>query len=210
MSDLQDGVLKPLPGPLPEGERVLWQRSPSWQAYSKRVFHVSKFALYFLIVITWVAVSRSVSGGVASGLSSLIWTVPLALIVVGMLGLMGWLYARTTVYTMTSKRLIIQSGLAFTTAVNLPFSKLDKADLRTFSDGTGDIELAMSGPRLLYSMVWPNTRLLKLKRPAPVLWGLPEPSRVADLLSDALSADNQPGETPAENRNEALQDAAAS
>jgi hypothetical protein len=210
LSDFQDGVLKPLPGPLPEGERVLWQRSPSWQAYSKRVFHVSKFVLYFLVVITWVAVSRSLSGGMSSGLNSLIWTVPLALIVVGMLSLMGWMYARTTVYTMTSKRLIIQSGLAFTTAVNLPFSKLDKADLKTFADGTGDIELSMSGTRMLYSMIWPNARLLKLKRPAPMLWALPEPNRVAELLSNALAADNQPGESPAENRVEALRDAAAS
>lgn len=191
---MQEEALKPLPGPLPEGEHVIWQRSPSWQAFAQRVFHLYKFGVYFLVIIAWVAISAALGGGgLSDAMRSLSWTLPPALGVVGMLALLAWLYSRTTVYTMTNKRVIIQSGLAFTTAVNLPFSKLDKADLKTFDDGTGDIELSMSGPRMLYSMIWPNTRLFNLKRPAPVLWALPEPKRVAQLLGEALAADQQAG-----------------
>jgi hypothetical protein len=188
---MQEGSLKPLPGPLPEGERVLWQRSPVWQSYGRRVFHVYKIAVYFLVIIAWVAISAGLRGGPADALRSMVWTLPPALGVVLMLAFLAWLYGRTTVYTITNKRVIMQSGLAFTTAVNLPFSKLYSADMKTFDDGTGDIDLSMSGPRILYSMIWPNNRLLALKRPTPVLWALPEPHQAAEVLGQALATEQQ-------------------
>lgn len=189
MSEIQDENIKPLPGPLPEGERVLWQRSPSWQPFGRRVFQIYKIALYFLLIIGWVAISALLNGGWQDAVRSLIWTLPPALAVLLMLAFFAWLYGRTTVYTITSKRVIIQSGLAFTTAVNLPFKKLFSADMKTFSDGTGDIQLSMSGPRILYSMIWPNNRMLSLKRPTPVLWAVQEPHQAAEILGEALAAE---------------------
>ena len=181
----------PLPGPLPDGEHVLWQRSPVWQAYGRRVFHVYKIALYFLIIIAWVAGSALLSGGLADALRSMIWTVPPALAVIVILSLLAWLYGRTTVYTFTNKRVIVQSGLAFTTAINLPFSKLQSADMKTFDDGSGDIQLTMTGPRILYSMIWPNCRLFAVKQPLPMLWAVPEPQQAARILGEALEAEQR-------------------
>ncbi|MEE4639700.1 MAG: photosynthetic complex putative assembly protein PuhB [Wenzhouxiangella sp.] len=192
MSEIKEESLHPLPAPLPEGERVLWQRSPVWQAFARRVFHSYKIALYFLLIIAWVAISAGSGGGWSDAGRSLLWTIPPALAVVLLLAFLAWLYARTTVYTITNKRVIVQSGLAFTTAVNLPFSKLDRADMQTFDDGTGDIELTMSGPRILYSMIWPNNRLFALKRPVPILWALPNPHRAAEVLGEALAVEQQP------------------
>lgn len=194
MSEIRVKEIKPLPEPLPEGEHVLWQRSPSWRPYSRRVFQIDKIAIYFALMVLWVAVSAYMDTG--NGfvvLGALAWSVPLALAVLGMLALVAWLYAINSVYTITNKRVVIQSGLAFQTAVNLPFSKINSADLTTFEDGTGDIELLMGGPRLLYSMVWPNVRLFKLKRPVPVMRALPSPQLVAETLGKALAAD-QPAE----------------
>jgi hypothetical protein len=100
------------------------------------------------------------------------------------------------VYTITNKRVVIQSGIALQSSTNLPFSKIDRADLKTFRDSTGDIDLEMSGPRLLYSMVWPHVRFFRLKRPRPVMRGIVNPEKVAELLGKALAAD-QPAESPA-------------
>jgi hypothetical protein len=173
---------------------VLWQRSPSWRPYSRRVFQIDKIAIYFALIVLWVATSAYLDTGNGFAiLRALAWSVPPALAVLGMFTLVAWLYAITSVFTITNKRVIIQSGLAFQTAVNLPFSKINSADLTTFEDGTGDIELLMGGPRLLYSMIWPNVRLLKLKRPVPVLRALAEPELAAEVLGKALAAD-QPAE----------------
>lgn len=188
MSEIRIKAIKPLPEPLPEGEHVLWQGSPAWLPYSRRVFQLFKIALYFMAVIAWVAVSAYRGAGEwAAVAQSMSWALPPVLGVVGVLALIGWLYARTTVFTITSKRVIIQSGLALPAAINLPFSKISKADMKTFSDGTGDIELTMTGPRLLYSMIWPNVRQLRLNRPTPVLRALDQPETVASVLGKALT-----------------------
>jgi len=197
LSELDKGSLHPLPAKLPEGERVLWQRSPVWQPYARRVFHAYKIAVYFLLIILSVALSAASGSGWDDAARSLLWTVPPSLAVILLLAFLAWLYSRTTFYTITNKRVIIQNGLAFTTAVNLPFSKLDSADMRTFADGTGDIDLTMSGPRILYSMIWPNNRLFAIKRPVPVLWALAQPKETAEVLAKALAADEQSSEESA-------------
>lgn len=192
MSEIRVKSIKPLPEPLPEGERLLWQDSPAWRPFSRRVFQLDKIALYFLVIIVWVAISAYINtGDWAAILRSLTWAVPPALGVMILLGLFAWLYARTTVFTITSKRIIIQSGLALPSAVNLPFTKVGSADMKTFKDSTGDIELSMSGPRLLYSMLWPNLRQLRLNNPTPMLRALRHPHKVAEILAQALTADQQ-------------------
>lgn len=193
MSDIRIRQLRPLPEALPEDERVLWQRSPEWRPYSRRIFQVDKIALYFFIVVCWVAIAAYIdNGGWQALFRSLAWSIPPAVGVIGLLALVAWLYARTTVYTITTKRVIIQSGLAVPSAVNLPFTKVQSADMKTFTDTTGDIELSMSGPRLLYSMLWPNARLFRLKRPVPVMRAIPQPEAVAEILGQALDSDQQP------------------
>ena len=205
MSEIRVKALKPLPEPLPEGERVLWQHTPAWRPYSRRVFHIDKIALYFLVIIAWVATSAYLNTGESMAvLRSLALAVPAALGALLLLALIAWLYARTSVYTITNKRVVIQSGLAFETSVNLPFNNVSSADMKTFKDGTGDIELSMSGPRLLYSMLWPNVRFLRLNRPKPVMRALDHPHRVAEILGQALAAD-QPSETASKPDAQALE-----
>jgi fumarate reductase subunit C len=197
LSEIRIKQVRPLPEALPEDERVLWQRSPEWRPYSRRVFQVDKIALYFLIVVCWVGIAAYIdNGGWQALFRSLVWSIPPAVGVIGLLALVAWLYARTTVYTITNKRVIIQSGLAVPSAVNLPFTKVQSADMKTFTDKTGDIELSMSGPRLLYTMLWPNVRLLRLKRPTPVMRGLRQPEAVAEILGQALADDQQPAASP--------------
>jgi len=207
--------MRELPEPLPAGERLLWQQSPAWRPFSRRVFQLDKIGFYFLVVVGWVAVSAYLSTGeLAAVLRSLSWSVPPALGVLVILALISWFYARTTTYTITSERVIVQSGLAVPAAVNLPFSKISSADMKTFADGTGDIELTMSGQRLLYSMLWPNARFFRLKRPTPVMRAVQQPKKVAGILGQALATHHETEatsgreEAAAERRGKAQQPAA--
>ena len=38
--------MKGLPGPLPAGDRLLWQGRPAWRALAQRIFHVKVVAAY--------------------------------------------------------------------------------------------------------------------------------------------------------------------
>ena len=146
MSEIRVKPARPLPEPLPEGEQMLWQHSPAWLPYSRRAFQIGKIGFYFLVIVGWVAISAYISeGNWLAVLRSLTWAVPPALGVLGVLALIGWFYARTTVYTITNKRVIIQSGLAVPSAVNLPFAKIDSADMKMFDDDTGAC-ISATGP----------------------------------------------------------------
>lgn len=181
-----------LPEPLPEGERLLWQRSPAWRPYARRVFQFNRIAFYFVVLIAWIAGSAwAGSGDPSAALRAFAWAAPPAIGVLALLAILGWLYARTTVFTVTDRRVVIQSGLAFPASINLPFARIDSADLKTHSDGTGDIELSLNGERLLYSMLWPNLRMLRISRPRPVLRALPSPAEAAETLARALAAQHE-------------------
>lgn len=193
MNEVRIKAIRELPEPLPEGEHILWQHSPAWGPYSRRVFQVDKIAVYFLILLIWIAGSAALGeGGFMAALQAMTWAAPPALGVLAVLTLIAWLYARSTVYTITNRRVVIQSGLAVPAAINLPFSKVVRADMKAFRDGTGDIELCMTGPRLLYSMLWPNLRLFSLKQPVPMLRALQHPQKVSETLGRALRAQQPP------------------
>lgn len=188
-------VLPPrgLPDQLPEGEEILWQRSPEWRPFARRVFQLYKAALYFCILIAWVAGAAWIdTGSAAAAIQSLVWTVPPAIGVLAILALLGWAYARSTIYTVTSQRVVILSGLAIPASINLPFARIASAGLSTHADGSGDIELELTGDRVLYTMLWPNLRLFRITRPKPVLRGLSDPQKAAESLGDALSRVHQP------------------
>ena len=144
MNEYSHEPIPGLPGELPEGEHVLWQASPSWDAMAKRVFQVYTAALYFLVLIAAHLIYRIMDGAPLSMLTgTLAWQGGLALAVVCILAIMSKLYAASTLYTITSRRLIIRSGVALPMIVNLPLTKVESAGLRRLRDGTGDIAFCL-------------------------------------------------------------------
>ena len=47
-------------------------------------------------------------------------------------------------YTITSKRVLFQFGVALPMTMNIPFGKIANAALKTYRDGSGDIPLHLS------------------------------------------------------------------
>jgi hypothetical protein len=179
-----------LPEHLPEGERMLWQGAPRWQSIAVRAFHVRKVVVYFALLMAWDATTALAAGGsLQHALGGVAWVGVLGLLAVGVLSLLAWQSARTTLYTLTSRRIVMRFGIALPMSLNLPFSVVDSASLRVHADGTSDIPVAVvKGTRVGYLINWPHVRPWHVARPQPMLRGIADGHRVADLLASSLSA----------------------
>ena len=179
-----------LPGPLPRGERLLWQGSPSWKALAVRTFHGRSIALYFGLLLLWVLVDSVASGATAGAIATRLgWFAALAGAGLGLVLLFAWLTARTTVYTVTDRRIVLSYGIAMPMSLNLPLARIGSAGVKVFKDGTADIPLqTVEGDKIAYLMLWPHARPWRISRPEPTLRAVPEGARVAGLLARTLAA----------------------
>lgn len=169
-------------GRLPQGERVLWQGSPEWRALARSAFHIRIVAAYFGFVILWQAVGATGNPLVpAAGLAAA------ALGAIGILALLAFAYARTTVYTLTTRRLVIRSGVALPVTFNLPLGQIERADLALARDGTGTVSFTVAKPnRVALLAIWPNARPWHVTNPEPALRCIADAAAVARLAGDAL------------------------
>ncbi|MFN3592131.1 MAG: photosynthetic complex putative assembly protein PuhB [Thermaurantiacus sp.] len=185
-----EGPIPGLPGPLPEGEKLLWQGSPDWRRLALTAMHVPLVAAWFLLLLLWSLLS-------GTGTSGLVGTLVAAGLSVGLLALLAWAMARATIYSITSKRVVMRYGVALEKCINIPFRIISSADLRLHRDGTGDLPLELhlqKGDRLGWAMLWPHARPWKLARPQPMLRAVPDAERVAAILSQALLSAHPEGE----------------
>ena len=202
-----------LPEHLPAGEHILWQGAPRWELMARQVFHADKAAVYFLAMLLW-RFFGSLSDGASlnEALASLTWLVPLFALGLGALLLLGWLSARTTVYTLTDRRVVMRVGIVLTIAYNLPLKRIEGADLRPGSNGRGDIALTLEpATRIAWLHLWPHARPWRVVRPQPMLRGLDNAAEVAGLLRKAWADMNgaealarQPNAATSQHRQPAL------
>lgn len=186
--------IEPIPGlpeiP-PEGERILWQGAPTWGTLARRAFHVRKIILYFSLIFLWYLADKLWTGEESLMGATLLagWLIFLAHLAVGLLVLLAWANSRATLYTITNRRVVMRFGVAVSMTINLPFSKIASAGLRRYPDGTGDISLSLTGRQpVSYLVLWPHVRPWHFSQVEPMLRGVPEADRVAEILSAALKA----------------------
>lgn len=180
---------KLLPSDIPQGERVLWHGRPEWVSLARRAFRVDLVAAYFAVVTLYNYVSVGFEAGVRDGAISAAKTLLAAFAAIALLSLLAWLTSRTTLYVLTTRRLVMKIGIALPTFFNLPFSQIASASLHVFSDGTGDIPVSLGeGQHIAYLHLWPHARPFRLKRPEPALRCVPRAADVAAALSKALAA----------------------
>lgn len=189
-SEHDDEPVPGLPGTLPPGETVLWQGQPQWRGLARRAMHLRGLALYFAALTAWRAAvltaERAPAADFALGIA---WILLLGAVPIGLLALYAWLSARQTIYTITSRRVVIRTGVALPMTVNIPFAVVGGAALARCPDGTGDIALQIMPPhRVSWIALWPHTRSWRITRPEPALRALTEPEVVARTLTRALSA----------------------
>jgi hypothetical protein len=179
-----------LPEALPQGERMLWQGSPDWKALARRAFHLRKLAVYFgAIVAVNLASKLAQDAGAGEIVFSTAWTALLATAGLGLVGLLAWLSARTTVYTITDRRLVMRIGIVLTMTFNVPFRSIRSAGVALYPDGVGDVPIALGADdKIAYAHLWPHARPWRVAHPEPMLRCVPDAARVSRILADAWSA----------------------
>jgi hypothetical protein len=179
-----------LPELLPSGERLLWQDSPDWRALAVHAFHLRKLVVYFgALILLRLALQLADGDTVGTVLTSSLLPLSVATLGIGLVALLAWLTARTAVYTITDKRVVMRVGIVLTMTYNLPFKRIAAANLREYTNGRGDLPLTLAGAdRIALLHLWPHARPWRLARPEPMLRCVPNAKATARLLSDAWSA----------------------
>jgi len=179
-----------LPAELPPGEKLLWQGSPSWWPLARRAMRVLPVAAYFVVLAAWRASAVLAAGqGWPLALRNASLLLLLGALAVGVLCLLAWFAARATVYSITSARVLVRHGIALPMTLNLPFTKVHSASLRTHADGTGEIALELlRGERVGYFLTWPHVRPFHYLQPQPSLRALADAQAAAEVLEGALLA----------------------
>jgi hypothetical protein len=168
--------------PLPAGERLLWQGRPSARAVARHVFHLRGLAAYFALVVAAQVVLAG--GATPAGVAYL----ACALGALGVFAAVSVWVARSTVYAITTRRVVLKVGMAMPMTLNVPLRCVAGAAVREWGDGTGEIVLALDGAdRFAYFLLWPHARPWRLRRPEPALRGLAEPRLVGALLREAAA-----------------------
>ncbi len=188
MSEFDTEPVRGLPERLPGGEVLLWQGQPSWHALARRAFHIRKIALYLGVLLIWRVASGFYDGVSPSGVAaSLLVPLPLLLAAVGIPALLAWLYSRSTVFTITNRRVVMRYGVALPWSLNLPFRIVKSAAVQIHRDGTADIPLVLSGTgRVSWLHLWPFARPWRINHPQPMLRAIPDGIVVAGILAQAL------------------------
>lgn len=199
MSEYEIEPIRGLPGMPPAGERILWQGSPDWRVLARIAFHTRLVGGYFIVLALWAAVSALAGPRVdMAALTGVAMTLLVGTLVVALLHLLAWGSARTTVYTLTNRRIVMRIGMAVPKCINLPLGKVAAADLAVRADGTGDMPLTIDGPaRLGYLALWPHARPLRIMHPQPMLRAVPQAQQVAGLIARTLLAANPDGQAGA-------------
>jgi len=156
-------------------------------------------AAYFAILLAWYAASSLARGTTPSSVAvTTAELTGLALIPLALLTAYAWGIQRTTVYSVTTRRVVVRFGIALPMTVNLPFSKIDAVAFRASPDGTGDIALSlMQGQRVSYLVTWPHIRPWRIGRAQPSLRALPQVTKVATVLARALASATELSVQPA-------------
>lgn len=191
MSDFAFEPVRGLPEMLPEGERLLWQGAPSWQDLAVNAFHARKVIIYFGVMsVLQLLAQVSVGTDIVTALKPLLWLMPMGLVAAAILTALAYVSARTTVYTITDKRLVFRVGMALPVTINVPFKVIASASVRLFANGVGDIPVALlQGNKIEYLMLWPHAKPWEFVRPEPTLRSIPDADRVASLLASALAGE---------------------
>ena len=188
------GSVHDLPEDLPPGENVLWQGAPAWWPLA-RSLHLRLVAGYFAVWLAYYGASRLGHGGSVLDFDRM---AALSLGVVGLFAAYAFLVARTTSYTITNRRIVLQAGIALPLSFNIPYARIAAADIRRNADGSGDLILSVSfEKRLGYVAFWPHARPWHVKQPQPMLRAVPDIDRVARILTPLLTAAAAPLVTPA-------------
>lgn len=191
MSEYEIEPIPGLPGHLPPGEQILWQGAPDRKALARTAFHTRLVTGYFVLLVGWAVADALVGSG---GTTGIVLTAAAGIFGVSLLHLLAWGSARTTIYTLTNRRIVMRIGIAVPKCINLPLGMIETVGLGVHNGGTGDLPLTLIGaPKLGYGALWPHARPWRVVRPEPMLRAVPDGVAIAALIARTCLAANPAG-----------------
>jgi hypothetical protein len=190
VSDFDFEPVPGLPGHLPQGETLLWQGAPDWWSLARHVFHLPLIAGYLGLVVVWqvMAAVYDQQPALEAARGFMVMSLLIATCCAILAGL-AYATARTTIYSITTERVIMRYGIAVPMALNIPFAKVETAAAKVNRDGGGDIPLTLiKGEKIAYLMLWPHARPWRMTAPEPMLRCIPQAAETSVILARALAA----------------------
>lgn len=174
-----------LPSELPKGEQILWQGRPSARLVARHCLKSLWVGGYFLVLALWAGVSGLSDGQPLGGIVfSIAVLTALAALLLGLIELFAWGVEKTTLYTITSERVVMRFGVALSMTLNMPFRQLHTVSLGRLGGRAGTIAIALvPGHRLSWLVQWPHVRGWRFAEPEPSLICLADADAVADILA---------------------------
>jgi uncharacterized membrane protein len=153
-------------------------------------FHIRKLAIYFAALLAWRIVTVTYDNpDLRTAIVPTLMACGLACLALGIVALLAWFSARTTIYTITDRRVVMRVGIVLSVTFNLPFKHIEAANLRPLHDGHGDIALTLDeSTRIAYLHLWPHARPWKVARVQPSLRSIDHAADVAQRLTSAWKA----------------------
>ncbi|MBC8070468.1 MAG: PH domain-containing protein [Deltaproteobacteria bacterium] len=178
-----------LPEELPDGEHIVWQGRPQWRALARHGFKVRWLAVYFAVFVVARVVSMVSTEQWLTGAVQLAAMVAVFGACLGLCMLLAALQARSSLYTITTRRVVMRMGVALPITWNLPFERIAAADLVVRDEGDGDIVLRLTGKdRVAWFHFWPHARRGQGLRACPSLRAIAEPAAVAERMGVVFRA----------------------
>lgn len=182
---------KLLPEDVPKGERILWHGRPHWLTLFRGAYRADIVAGYFALLAAWNAID-AFDAGAAAVVIAAARALALGTGALALLALLAFASARTALFVITSRRVVMKVGVALQVFYNLPFSQIRNAAMRVEKDGSGELTLQLApGERIGYLNLWPFVRPFCFAQPEPALRGLADVRQVGDILGQALVAASQ-------------------
>lgn len=179
-----------LPEALPVNEHILWQGAPSASLLAVHALHTRKLVLYFAVMLCVQALYLAGEPGAAVW-PSVLSSAALACLCLMLLAGVAWYSARTTLYTLTNRRVVMRIGMVLTITLNLPLKQLESASVRLLNNGAGELALGLKGSAPVgWLHLWPHVKAWTFGRPQPALRCLPNIQQVSELFMQAWMAEN--------------------
>lgn len=179
--------MKGLPAPLPEGETLLWQGQPGAWGFVREILHINLLATYVAFLLSWCIATGVMQGDLQASLVAAGKFGGLSVLAFALLAGFAVLQARATTYTVTSARVVIEYGVAFEKALNIPYTVVDGAGFNARADGSGDVVLELrAGQNVSRMLLWPHVRP-QWGRTQPALRAVANVQKLAGILSRALA-----------------------
>ena len=193
MSHHDDFEIEPVPGlpaKLPEGEHIVWQGAPDRATVFRNVFKGRWLIAYFAGLAAWRLASGLYDGKAVAEISGSVTTaLLLGLVAIAIIfGISTWI-ARSSVYTITNKRVVMRVGMALPMTFNLPFSQITSASFVSHGGSTGTIALQLEDEtKIIWPLLWPHARPWKLAKPQPAFRALADVEAAQNHLLAGLRA----------------------